>query len=314
MMQLLPPRRSARRAGVAAAPTPAHVETDPAKWPFLQIVDASQRDLGWCGFAGPLRESKHRRHYEHLARSKYRFIGFCSHGEFPNENWIYPCEAWCHGYRDPERRLPPDLPQVMLSESDFADAEAINRAASGAKHEAIVADYVVVALPGWPEKVKRPSLAKACTWELARLGFRGLFVGLSVPEGVAPGTLCVSFLPWHVLMASIAHARFVLFTSEVDGSPRLITESLCLNKPVLLPSDLLQGWKYCNDPGCGEFYSGSHDVAVAAIRLLSHWRKPFERFHRQHGWRNASAHLFGVLRGLQPDLKANGDIARIVRR
>jgi hypothetical protein len=307
MMQVLAPTR---RVNAPAAPS---VETDPAKWPFLQIVDASQRDLGWCGFAGPLREPKHRKHYEYLASRKYRFIGFCSHGEFPNENWQYPCEAWCHGYRDPERRLPPHVPQVMLSESDFADAEQINNAAAGAQNSAHVADYVVVSLPGWPERVKRPELAKACTWELARLGLRGLFVGLGVPEGVAPGTQCVSFLPWHILMASISRARFMLFTSEVDGSPRLITEALCLNKPVLLPTDILQGWKYSTSES-GEFYSGSHDVASSALRLLTQKRSPYEWFHRYYGWRNASSHLYGALRSLQPDLQASGDIARIVRR
>jgi hypothetical protein len=309
-MQLLAPTRSVT---LGSTPTPV-VETDPAKWPFLQIVDASDRDLGWCGFAGPLREPRHRKHYETLAR-KYRFIGFCSHGEFPNENWIYPCEAWCHGYRDPELRLPSDLPQVMLSESDFADTDAINQAASGAQSAAHVADYVVVALPGWPERVKRPELAKACTWQLARLGLRGLFVGLGPHESgsVAPGTECVSFLPWHVLMASISRARFMLFTSEVDGSPRLITEALCLNKPVLLPFDLMQGWKYATSDS-GELYSGIHDVASSALKVLSLPRRPFDWFHSYYGKRNASAQLFGVLRSLQPDLQASGNIARIVRR
>jgi hypothetical protein len=306
MLQLSP----ARRVDVLPA---KDVETDPAKWPFLQIVDASGRDLGWCGFAGPLREAKHRRHYEQLAMRRYRFIGFCSHGEFPNENWIYPCEAWCHGYRDPERRLPPHLPQIMLSESDFADAQAIQEAAYGAQSSACVADYVVVALPGWPSRVKRPELAKACTWELARLGLRGLFVGLGSSDGVAPGTQCVSFLPWHTLMASIYRARFMLFTSEVDGSPRLITESICLNKPVLLPIDLLQGWKYAT-PESGEFYSGINDVAISAMRLLSQPRRPYEWFHRFYGCRNASMSLFSTLRRLQPDLQASGNLARIVRR
>jgi hypothetical protein len=91
----------------------------------------------------------------------------------------------------------------------------------------------------------------------------------------------------------------------------LITESLCLNKPVLLPSDLMQGWKYIT-PDTGEFYS--NDVFDASLRLLSQPRRPFEAFHRQAGWRNASAQLFGVLRSLQPDLQATGNIARIVRR
>jgi hypothetical protein len=300
---------------VVATRRASAVETDPAKWPFLQIVDASGRDLGWCGFAGPLREPKHRKHYEHLASRKYRFIGFCSHGEFPNGNWIYPCEAWCHGYRDPERRLPPGLPQVMLSESDFADADAINEAALGAQSTAYVADYVVVALPGWPARVKRPELAKACTWELARLGLRGLFVGLGSNESasVAPGTECVPFLPWHVLMASIERATFMLFTSEVDGSPRLITEAICLNKPVLIPYDLMQGWKYIA-PESGEFYSGVHDVALSALNLLSAYRSPFDWFHRYYGKHNASRRLFQVLRSLQPDLQASGNIAKIVRR
>jgi hypothetical protein len=105
----------------------------------------------------------------------------------------------------------------------------------------------------------------------------------------------------------------MLFTSEVDGSPRLITESLCLNKPVLLPIDLMQGWKYVT-PESGEFYSGVHDVATSAMRLLSEWRRPCEWFHRHFGWLNASGQLFSVLRGLQPDLQASGNIARIVRR
>jgi hypothetical protein len=301
MMQLLPARS-------ATATT-----TDPAKWPFLQIVDAAERDLGWCGFAGPLREEKNRRHYVHLASSGYRFIGFCSHGEFPNENWVYPCEAWCHGYRDPGRRLPPHVPWVNLSESDFASVDNIQQGARSAGAAGHATDYVVVALPGWPSPVKHPELARACCWELSRLGLRGLFVGDASPSILPPGTVYESFLPWHELMASIARARFVVFTSEIDASPRLITESLCLNKPIVVYERLLQGFKYVT-PESGEFFSGAQDVCAAALKVLSQARRPLDWFHRQHGLRHASAHLFSVLKRLQPDLRADGNIARIIRR
>jgi hypothetical protein len=304
MMQLSPTRR------VSVPKKAPSFETDPAKWPFLQIVDPAGRDLGWCGFAGPLREPKHRRHYEHLA-SKYRFIGFCSHGEFPNENWVYPCEAWCHGYRDPERRLPPHVPQVCLSESDFADAEAINQAAISSQSEARVADYVVVALPGWPARVKHPELARECAWELhKRLGLQGLFVGDASPESLPPGTTFETFLPWQTLMASISRARFVLFTSEVDGSPRLITESLSLNRPIVVYDKLMQGFKYVN-AHTGEFFSGAHDVAASAARTLTQPREPYAQFHQHHGLQNACRTLGQVLSSL-----SHRDIpwARIIRR
>lgn len=284
---------------------------DPAKWPFLQILDGSGRDMGWCGLAGPLRDDGYRRTYAELA-ARYRLIGFTSHGEFPDgRGHDYPVAAWCHCFRDPTRRLPRSVPYALLSESDFVDAGAIQSAISTSSG-GVQADYVVVCLPGWPEPVKRTELAKACTWQLGRLGLRGLVVGPSSAHGFAPGTTCRKFLPWGDLMASITRARFSLFSNGLDASPRLLTETLCCDRPIVAPADLLGGWKYVT-PETGEFFTSPHDVADAVLRCLGRPRRPSDWFHRHCGPALAGAQLYGLLRSIDPSLPPGG-VARIVRR
>jgi len=289
------------------------VAGDPTKWPFLGIQDVRGRDLGWCGFAGPPREAHHSANYEALARRGYRFVGWCSHGEFPNGiGETYPCEAWCHCFRDPEARLPSHVPHILLSESDFADAWAIKRARDGAPG-GVASDYVCVALAGWPEPVKNPDLARRCTWALWRgLGLRALFItGDGAVHDLPPGTEVRRFLPWNEMQASLARTRFSLFTSQIDASPRLITETLCNNRPVVVNAAILGGWKYVT-PETGEFFTSDDDVVEAAARCLSLPRNPYAWFHERFGPYRAGRALHDLLARLDPRLPPEG-VARIVR-
>ncbi len=287
---------------------------DPTKWPFLGIRDAAGRDLGWCGFAGPPREDKHSANYEALARARYRFLGFCSHGEFPNGiGETYPCEGWCHCFRDPDARLPSNVPRILLSESDFADAQAIKNARESSTG-GIPSDYVCVALSGWPEPVKNPGLAARCIWSIWQaLGLRALFiVGPNSTVGeLPPGTEVRTFVPWNELQASLARTRFALFTSQIDASPRLITETLCNNRPVVVNAGLIGGWKYVT-PDTGAFFMDESDVVQAAARAMTQARRPYEWFHERFGLHQAGRMLYDFLRQLDARLPAGGE-ARIIR-
>jgi hypothetical protein len=290
------------------------VAGDPTKWPFLGIQDVHGRDLGWCGFAGPPRYDAHSANYEALARHKYRFIGWCSHGEFPNGiGETYPCEAWCHCFRDPDARLPSRVPRILLSESDFADASAIKRARE-ASSGAIASDYVCVSLAGWPEPVKNPQLAIRCVWALWRaLGLKALFVvGKDSPSyDLPPGTEVRTYIPWGDLQASLAAARFSLFASQIDASPRLITETLCNNRPVVVNAALIGGWKYVT-PDTGTFFTSEHDVVQAAALAMATARRPYAWFHERFGLHQAGRMLYDLLHRLDPRLPTGGE-ARIIR-
>jgi hypothetical protein len=250
--------------------------------------------------------------YEAIASEGYRFIGWCSHGEFPNSiGHTYPCEAWCNCFRDPEVRLPHNVPNVLLSESDFADATFIKKAREESSG-GIESDFVCVALPGWPEPVKNPQLARRCVWSLyQQLGLKCLFIGADGEDGFPPGTIVRRLIPWNELQASLARTRFALFTSQIDASPRLITETLCNNRPVVVNAGLIGGWKYVT-PDTGEFFTSEHDVVQAAVKCMTEPRRPYEWFHEHYGVHRAGRILYDLLTQLDHRL-APGGVAKILR-
>ena len=52
----------------------------------------------------------------------------------------------------------------------------------------------------------------------------------------------------------------------MDASPRILTESLCVNIPVLVNLNIIGGWKYVNSE-TGEFFRDETDLEEAYMRL-----------------------------------------------
>ena len=98
-------------------------------------------------------------------------------------------------------------------------------------------------------------------------------------------------------MRCIARSRLALIPYHLDPSPRLITESLALDVPVLVNSQILGGWKYVQ-PETGSFFEDGFDVAAEAVHCLSSSYQAKSWVRRQYGRDRAARRFAGYLRGL----------------
>ena len=210
-------------------------------------------------------------------------------------------EAWCHCFRHPERFLPSQLPRALLSESDFVDYRTLFSAETIRGGVPKEFDFVYVCLPGrWREMAKNWALAKACLWRLCgELDLRGLLVGrhqiLDLP--FRRNVTVTGDLPPDLLWRHIKSSGFLFVPSIMDASPRLLTEALCLDVPVVVHSEILGGWKYVNSH-TGAFFDTEDDVGDAALHCLEARLSPLAWYSSSYGPDSASSRLSTLLHQL----------------
>lgn len=102
-------------------------------------------------------------------------------------------------------------------------------------------------------------------------------------------------------MGIFLRARFLFVPSELDASPRILAEALCMNTPVLVNRHILGGWKYVN-PFTGAFFESERDVAKAARSCLERWTSPRRWFVANHGPLLAGQRLCRFLASFDPVL------------
>lgn len=108
-------------------------------------------------------------------------------------------------------------------------------------------------------------------------------------------------LQWLEFLARLAHARFLFVPNVLDASPRVLTEALCLDIPVVVNRRILGGWKYVN-VFTGVFFDGEDDVVAAVRRCLAAPISPRRWFQAHHGPYHAGRRLLALLRSLDPTI------------
>ncbi|MGW1171573.1 hypothetical protein [Streptomyces sp. NPDC002550] len=247
-----------------------------------------------------------------LADDGCRFAGVTSHLGFPGDGYRDErdygalCEAWLHCFREPDRYLPPTGQRLLVSESDFTDPMHVSpaRIAQPVPHD-LVADVVHVSgADRWPPEVKNWPLAARCLPRLAQeLGLRVLVV--DAPQGARPlpGVRLRGRLEWPQLLAVLARARCVFVPAVLDASPRLLTEALSLDVPIVVNRAILGGWKYVN-PFTGVFFDGEDDVVEAVRQAIDVERRPRSWFMAHYGPPRSGFRVRELLSGLDPGLPA----------
>jgi hypothetical protein len=287
-------------------------------WPLRWIVDENGRDTG---FAMLRREvpTGARQAFGEMAAS-HRMIGFTHYGpfplyheaydgqrngKFPRKGWQRPevqaCEAWAHCFREPDRYLPPGKPRLFISGSDFVDHKAKWSAAHAEGKPAKRWDLVYSCLPTWLNELqKNLDLARACALRLAEAGARIVMVGRAGTPGVAhhPNIDHLPQLTWHEFMRVTAASRVAFLPNCWDASPRVITESLSVDVPVLVNRQILGGWKYVA-PETGAFFDDENDVVDAFFTILASSPSPRDwLLSNGYGQEAAARRLAAELRAL----------------
>ena len=221
------------------------------------------------------------------------------------------CEGWAHCFRAPERFLPPQQPRILLSLSDFIDPVVITPYRFAFPNpKQVKFDFVYVcADEAWKMKAKNWPLAEKCLSRLCgQLGLRGLIVGAD-PKAIPtlPNLVISPWLPYESFLHLLANSRFLFVPNELDASPRVLAEALCLNIPILVNRTLIGGWKYVT-PATGVFFDDEHNVVPRARYCLTNDFRPRSWYLSQFGPRRAGRVLLDLIRQIDPAYSGSGPL------
>lgn len=264
------------------------------KFPFRALNDECGRDLSIKALTAPFRNDEDLAAY-HKYLAEGSVIGFTSYQSWPfyidnphedryvfnhDHDYFNMIEAWCHCFDDDAGEFL--VPGIDISESDFVMVDYFKTS------EEKTSDFVYVCLPdneetpqpdGWQAWNRNWDLAQRCFNRMGDL--KGVLVGrekLDCPWNVTT----TGFLPWDEYKEIVASTRFLFVPNLHDASPRVITEALAMNVPVLLNENILGGYKYVND-NTGRFFKDEWDFPMAVIDILTSEYEPRRWIHGNYG-------------------------------
>ena len=266
--------------------------TPTVKRPYVNVFDDNGNKLNIILLSKPFGNTNEEMKIYDDNKKNNIFLGISSYMEFPNvpsnpfENWgdtfnkykyKEMCEGWLHGFRDPEKYFPPDMPIHFSSESDFIDCNVYKPDESVEK----TFDFIYICLKvddkktlcdDWATHNKNWKLAKKCLDIFCnKFKLKGLLIGrkgCELPNGCSymesPST---NMLKYDEFVKLYKKAKFIFVPNEIDASPRVLTEALSNNLACLVNKNILAGWKYVNDK-TGELFNDENDVEKAVEKLL----------------------------------------------
>ena len=265
-------------------------EIPTVKRPFVNIYDNFGKKLNVILISKPFQGDHEMKVYEEN-KDKNIFIGIASYLEFPNmvsnpyENFTENynkykykeiAEGWIHCFRKPEDYFPPDMPLLFASESDWTDCNVCKPDPTIKKEY----DFIYICLKvdqkkdkcdDWATYNKNWTLAKKCLDIFCnKFKLKGLLIGrqdCKLPNGCNKYMDTTNMLNYDEMKKSYNKAKFIFIPNEKDASPRVLTEAMAINLPVLLNKNILGGWKYINDK-TGELFTDENDVSQALNILL----------------------------------------------
>ena len=268
--------------------------------PFVHLYDDEGNKLNVVLISQPLgSDDQYRKYMENMA--KVIFIGISSYMEFPHvptnpednykiehfeqkqENFAYDyttayyldmyfemCKGWLHCFKNPEKYIPMDRPNALISESDFVNYKQIpyDPNTQGAEREY---DFLYSCpkvnetskCDDWVSHNKNWELAKKCLPILCeKFKLKGLLVGrkdCDIPEGCKPYITTTGWLNYGENINQYNKCRFIFVPNQRDASPRVVTEAMSADCAVLMNTNILGGWKYVVEQ-TGELFTDENDI------------------------------------------------------
>lgn len=305
------------------------------KFPFKNLKDQDGKNLNMFILTAPFRSDKDKRLFNYYSK-KYDvpFLGVTSYLNFPGEithpyddpyykkhfkkhDYINSCIGWCHGVRDP-KQIGLDKnkkPLLFFSESDIVTQD--HKPIRKKKY-----DFLYSCLKdndkctyGWQAENRNWKLAKKCLPIMCeKFGLKGCLVGrlncdytpkckdsltiLGNPDNEGK-------LEYNQFMKTMAQCKFLFLPNIRDASPRVLTEALVLDVPVLVNKNIYGGWKYVNE-STGEFFNDEHDFPDVLDKMLRKIKnkeyKPREWFTKNYGPKKTGKKLKRFIKKIYPDL------------
>lgn len=297
-------------------------------FPFRNIYDSKNKLTNLICITAYFRGDDHKKQYLKLKEKGYHFIGSTSYLEFPGkidnpyedkyhkshkDDYIKMCKGWVHCFKKPYDIFPKDTPLALISESDFVNLDYLKSAKKKKKKY----DFVYICLRsqkkcvvGWQEHIHRWDFAKkAIELMINKYKLKGLLIGRhncpNLPEINNKDLLeTTEFLSYHKFIDKIKECKFLFECAGSTASPRIVTESMALDIPVLLYHNIVGGWKYINS-STGEFFYDIEDFEQNLILLREKYDQyqPRKYIEKYYGVKKSGKKLLDFVNKVYPELK-----------
>jgi hypothetical protein len=119
----------------------------------------------------------------------------------------------------------------------------------------------------------------------------------TIPESCKGKIVQTTFLDQRKFFGYLSQARWAFLPQICDASPRVSTQALSMNKPLLMNKNILGGWKYLVPGETGEFFHDMSDFKASLRKILDNTRgtsspyKPLDFVNQNYGNVNSGKRL-----------------------
>jgi len=246
-------------------------------------------------------------------------------------DWSSKVKAICHPFRD-DSIFPSHIKRYLFSESDFCDKMITPTKNCSWEYSNYKYDFIYFTLNNKEgTRSKGIYLISLLDKVADSLNLNGLVVDYSVKETskhkatiyeeslkkvrkIIPSLKRIVVLKKHLtsseVCAAMNGAKFVFLPSDADASPRLLTEALVRDKPLVVNSHIYGGWKYINDTNgvffnaptvedflndrVTDFHFSSLKMSIEKVLRID-CSKISGKYYELYGFKNASKELSRII-------------------
>lgn len=311
------------------------IEPIKMKRPFLNTFDDNGNMTNVVFITHPFTRKECIKQYKEAKKKGNIFLGMSSYCEFPSivsnphdvlhdptidawtkYNYYELTEGWCHCFRDPEKYITdPIIKKTLISESDFAPFEN-HKPNPNVKKEY---DFIYICLKdndkcedGWQSYNRNWELAQKCLDIMCKKHkLKGLLVGrinCKVPDSCHQIMELTDFLEYSKFIPLYNKSKFIFVPNKSDASPRVLTEAMCFNLPILVNHNIVGGWKYV-DPKSGESFKDEKDLEKKLDNFIkkvnNNEYQSRQHFIDNYGYINSGKKLLDFVEECIPSNKLN---------
>ena len=304
------------------------------KFPFKNTKDHNGKKLNIIMVSAPFRTEEDEKFYAEQKEKGMLFCGISSYLDFPGEiinpyedkfhktrGHDYPAmvKAWLHCFRPekiPDNLKQSGLPMMLMAEADLKDTDGYYKPDPNIKKEY---DFMYICLddddskdskcqPGWQWYNRNWDLAKKCLEVMCRdYHLKGIIVGRTNCEftNFCSGIVkVVPFMDFHTFQKEMQKCKWLFVPNISDASPRVMTESMCYNMPVLTNYNIIGGWHNVMPGVTGEFFTDENDIIPALDKLTKNYDQytPREWYCANRGRKISGKQLADFLKTNFPEI------------
>jgi len=260
-------------------------------FPYRYLTDENGTIIPVVLISGFFRDDKSRDMYAEYIKNGIQVVGITAYKSFPLKitdssedkyhhtdtfDYIKKIKNWICCFKNPAQYglSSTEHNLIDMSESDFYDVDQ-NYIPVEKKYDIIYSclkDGDNCPMDGWNAINRNYDLALKCLpIMINKFGLKVLAVGrvgCGLEEIYGDRIETTDFLPYNEFQDKIRESRILFVPNVYDASPRVVSESIINNVPVLMNKGILCGSKYIHDE-TGELFTDENDFSDALDKLLS---------------------------------------------